>query len=102
MQIVPLQEYARLRRSTERKAACSWARDAKAGRIWGAFRYHPTGPWFVDLDIHDEEVRKMATYRPVKKPANEDLPPDFLKLAAEMGLDLTSEDLQVAARAARA
>lgn len=100
MNIVPLAEYVRLRRAAEQhKAACSWARAAAAGRIPGAFRYHPTGPWMVDLDIHDAEVRKLtAPIITTTGIGSSSL--DIEQLAAKLGL--TPNDVQVARRAAQA
>ena len=58
--IVPLEEYARLRRPKEQKHSSGWVRDAANGKIPGAFQFAGKGKWFVHLDIHDAEVRKLA------------------------------------------
>lgn len=101
MNIVPLAEYVRLRRPAEiHKAACSWARQAAAGRIPGAFRFHSTGPWMVDLDIHDAEVRKMATPKITAAPDSGTPSHDIEQLAALLGL--SDADVQAAKRAAQA
>ncbi len=58
--IVPLADFVRLRRPHESKAMCNWNRDARAGKIPGAFQFQGRGPWFVNLDTYDEEVRKLS------------------------------------------
>ena len=96
MQIVPISQYPSLRRPLEDKSSKSWARDARQGRIPGAFKLPNGGGWFVDLDIHDEEVRNLAAGHKNHKPLDGDLE----SLAARFGLD--EEDMQAAMEAAGA
>lgn len=101
MNIVPLAEYVRVRRGAEKhKAACSWARAAAAGRIPGAFRYHSVGPWMVDLDIHDAEVRKLTAPKITAAPDSGSPSHDIEQLAALLGL--SDADVQAAKRAVQA
>lgn len=58
MRIVPLTEYPKLYRPTEQKSQTSWARDARRGRIPGAFQFVKNGDWYVDLDAHDRIVKQ--------------------------------------------
>lgn len=59
--VVPIEHFVRLRRPYEAKAACSWIRDARDGKVPGAFQFGGRGRWYVCLDIYDEEVRKLST-----------------------------------------
>lgn len=93
MQIVPLAEYVKLRRQYDSKSTCSWVRNARQNCIPGAFQFNGKGLWYVNLDIHDEEVRKLATQ---SKTLSNTM--DTLALA----LGLTQEDIAVAMEAARA
>lgn len=91
--VVPLKKYVEKRRRHEEKSDCSWVRACGQGQIPGAFRYSERGPWFVDLDIHDEEVRKRATRQP--QPVD-----DSIEALAD-ALGLSEEDLQIAVAATR-
>lgn len=93
MKIVPLKDYVIQRRPAEQsKKNCTWVRACNNGLIPGAFRYSPTGPWFVDLDIHDSEVRKLASGKPAQSDESID--------ALARSLGLTQEDLEIAYQAA--
>jgi len=93
--IIPLTDYPSLRRPREvKKSRATWNRMAADGKIPGAFRFNGTGPWYVHLDVHDEEVRKMAS--PAQK--SEEEMSEISKLATMLGLD--EEDIQTALEAA--
>lgn len=89
--IVPLEDYAALRRPKEKKHSSSWIRDAATGKIPGAFKFNGKGKWFVHLDIHDEEVRKMASPAKNEMSSIEDL-------ARRLGLG--DDDIRTALEAA--
>lgn len=95
--VVPLAEYVRLRRPHEEKAMCSWVRDCRLGNIPGAFRYTPKGGWFVRLDIHDEEVRKLTAPR---SPAPAPQVDEIQVMLDRMGI--TKDDIRLALGAGKA
>ncbi|WP_070118672.1 thioredoxin domain-containing protein [Pseudohongiella acticola] len=89
--IVPLEDYPALRRPHEKKHSSSWIRDAAGGKIPGAFKFNGKGKWFVHLDIHDTEVRKMAS------PSRKEMT-SIESLASRLGLD--QDDIRTAMEAA--
>lgn len=97
MRIIPLTDYPAARRPTEtRKSQTSWARDARSGKIPGAFQFTDGGDWYVDLDTHDATVRRRVT------PLGERVPnfdEDVLALAKELGI--SEEEARIASNAAR-
>lgn len=95
MKIIPLTEYPAARRPFESKNRASWARDAKAGKIPGAFRFTPGGDWFVDLEAHDAAVRALSS-SPVGGSA--DVQDAVLDLAERLGLSF--DDVKIALEAA--
>lgn len=91
--IVPLAEFVKLRRAHEHKHPYSWIRDAKAGKLPGAFQFNGRGAWFVCLDAYDAGVQKLSA---PKTPA----PDDSLQLLADR-LGLSPAEYATAQRAAR-
>lgn len=91
--VVELDEFVTLRRPHTKKAACSWVRDAKSGKIPGAFQMGGRGQWYVNLDTYDEEVRRMSS---PKAPASGDR---LLALAEK--LNITPAQVELAIKAAR-
>lgn len=92
--IVPLAEWAKLRRPAENKAACSWVREAKAFKIPGAFQFAGKGPWYVNLDTYDREVQKLSA--PKVETSTEDL---IAAMAKKLGLNC--DEMKLALQAGR-
>jgi len=96
MNICPLSKYSELRRPHESKTRASWCRDARSGKIPGAFQFIEGGDWFVDLDIHDETVRRLTSEQPHTLPKS--LPDEIQRMA--LRLNLSEEDIRLAMKAA--
>lgn len=85
-------DFVELRRPYDKKSGPQWVRDAKGGKIPGAFQFNDRGPWFVNLDVYDVEVQKLSA---PKTP-----PPDdaLQQLAASLGI--SESEMQTVRRAA--
>lgn len=98
MKIIPLTEYPAARRPFESKNRASWARDAKSGKIPGAFRFTPGGDWFVDLEAHDAAVRALSAVSTEPVGGSAGAQDAVLDLADRLGLSF--DDVKIALEAA--
>lgn len=77
---VKLSTFAELRRPLDKKSACQWVRDAKAGKIPGAFQWEAGGAWYVNLDAYDEAMQKLLAPKVI------DADDEIVKLGERLGL----------------
>lgn len=98
LKIIPLTEYPGARRPLESKSRASWTRDAKMGKIPGAFRFTPGGDWFVDLEAHDAAVRALSAAPAVFVSDKTDTEDAAIALADRLGLSF--DDVKIALEAA--
>lgn len=70
MRIVKLSEYRDLRRSKRKPPSLlTLRREAKDGKIPGAYQNVQGGDWYVDLDYHDQTIRERIESNRVAVPA---------------------------------